>query len=262
MCTIIVIHGVHPQYPLIVAANRDEFHARPWKGPERVETHPTLVAGRDLERGGSWLGAHENGLVVGITNQRSYGTSDRTLRSRGEIVLDALRTGSVTAVTEYLHGLDAREFNAFNLVYGDGRELSIAYARTDSARIETQSLPPGVHVLANDRIDSPDFPKTRRAIDLVLPVVRAPYETLRTTLQNALGDHQWPDLELIAEPSVGSGFTQEFLQQLQALCIHTPLYGTGSSTIIAAQPGQVAEFLFAPGPPCRTPFENYTNLFR
>ena len=94
MCTLVALHAVHPAAPLVVAANRDEFHARASVPPAVLHEVPRVVAGRDAEKGGTWLGACSSGLFVGLTNQREWAAKPRdALRSRGEVTLAALRRG-------------------------------------------------------------------------------------------------------------------------------------------------------------------------
>lgn len=260
MCTIIVLHRVASDFPLVVAANRDEFYERAASGPELLAERPRVVGGRDLERGGSWLGATETGLFVALTNQRTHAPPDRRLRSRGEVVVEALRCGSAASVRQHLDRLDARQYNPFNLIYGDARQIEVAYGRPSSAELERDQLAPGVIVLANDRLGSPDFPKTVRAAALVRAVSAARWPELLEKLGRVLGDHELPDPAALPPPPADSTLSPDLLRQLQALCIHTPAYGTRSSTVLAIEPGRVAHFAFAPGPPCTTPFEDVTQL--
>ena len=260
MCTIIAIKGRHPRYPLVVAANRDEFYARPSTAPQIVHQAPRAIAGVDLVKGGSWMGANEHGLFVAVTNQRSSRGADPRLSSRGEIVLEALRKRSPSEVRAFLEALDAREYNAFNLMFGDAETLYVGYAR-DARAIELEALPDGIAVLANDRMGSPEFPKSERALALAAPLAEAPWETLSAGLARALGDHEKPPLDRIPEPPPEGRFDRELLRELQALCIHTPVYGTKSATLLALEPGRVAHYLFADGPPCTTPFVDAMTLF-
>jgi uncharacterized protein with NRDE domain len=261
MCTIIAIKGRNPGYPLIVGANRDEFYARPSTAPQLVHDIPRAVAGVDLVKGGSWMGANEHGVFVAVTNQRSSLGADPRLSSRGEIVLEALRRRSVSEVRAFLETLDAREYNPFNLIFGDATTLCVGYAR-EARRLELEELPDGIWVLPNDRIGSPEFPKSERALELVLPILDAPWDTLSAGLARSLGDHEKASLERIPEPPPGGSFSHELLRELQALCIHTPVYGTKSATLLALEPGRVAHYLFADGPPCTTPFVEVTELLR
>jgi len=259
MCTILALHRVRDDAPLVIAANRDEFYARAATGPHELEAG--IFGGRDEQAKGTWLGVTPSGLVVAVTNQRTYAPPDPTRHSRGELVLEALRSGSVEAIDRLLQSLDARRYNAFNLFYGDARALHVAYAR-DEPRITIEAFEPGVVVLANDRVGAPEYPKTRRAEELVAPLLSAPLPELRAGLPRVLADHQRPPLQDIPEPPENPRFTRELLRELQALCIHTPVYGTRSASIVMVGDGEVLSYEHADGSPCTTPFVDFTSLVR
>jgi uncharacterized protein with NRDE domain len=259
VCTLVAIAGLTPGVPLVVAANRDELYARAAAPPSLLETSPhRIVAGRDLAKGGTWLGATERGFFVGVTNQRSWtGAPDPTRRSRGELVLELLRAGSTDAALARLRAVDARAYNAFNLLLGDAEALHVAYARDDERRIALEPLGRGVWVLNNDTIGSRDFPKATRAARLVAPYVTRPWTELEPHLVTMLGDHALPALADVPRPPESS-LTHEQLLALQAICVHTPVYGTRSSTILALGSGRVLHYRFADGRPCVTPFGDVT----
>lgn len=257
MCTLLAIHRLRRDAPLVLAANRDEYYARAATGPQ--ELSDGVVGGRDEQAKGTWLGVSRRGLVVGVTNQRTYSPPDPTLHSRGELVLEALHAGSVEAIDRLLRAVDARRYNPFNLLYGDGRGLHVAYARGVSG-LTIEAFEPGVVVLANDRVGAPEYPKTRRAEALVEPLIHEPWPVLRAGLARLLGDHEKPPLAEIPPPPEGSIFTHELLRELQALCIHTPVYGTRSSAIVALGDGEVLSYEHAEGAPCRSEFADFTAL--
>ncbi len=261
MCTIAVLHGVHPEYPVIVAANRDEAFGRPATGPELLAREPVRVAGgRDLERRGTWSGVAATGLFVGVTNQRTFRPPDPTRRSRGEVVLEALRTGTVAGVERYLRSLDPAAYNAFNLLYGEAGAFHVVYVRPEPAALELHALAPGIHVLANDRLGSKEFPKAERVLELVRPLATRRWPELAAGLAAALADHQLPPPERVPAPPTGSFLPAPAYRRLQAICIHTPAYGTRSSSIVALAPGRVAHYLATNGPPCTHAFEDFTAL--
>ncbi len=258
MCTIVTMRGVHPSIPLVVAANRDEFYARAASAPGAVADGPRVVCGLDAERGGTWMGANERGFFVGVTNQRTWFPADKTLRSRGDLAMRVLRAGTVGAVEDLLGREDAREYNAFNLVFGNARALRVAYARGAEDRVvRVEALPEGIHVLPNDRIDSSAFPKVERARARAAAAVLsgAAWPELATELAAMLGDHELPPLDEVVSPPDGSMFTRELVHQLHATCIHTPVYGTRSATLLALAESRVLDYRYADGAPCITPFE-------
>jgi len=257
MCIIVLFFQVHPQLPLVVAANRDEYYARPSSGPVVLCESPRVVGGRDAHRGGTWMGFAEGGLFAGLTNQRTLGPPEPTRRSRGEVVLGALRAGSVAGVEHLLAGIDARAYNPFNLVFGDARQLRVAYAREGDPAVRVQALPPGLHVLANDTLGTP-MPKVARAEELARPLGARPWFELATSLHAMLADHALPDPDRV--PSPPPWIDREVARQLQALCVHTPAYGTRSATLGAVGGDGVMHYRFAGGPPCQTPFADVTAL--
>lgn len=254
MCTIALIHRARSDHSLIVAANRDEFYARPATGPQVLDPERGVVGGRD-HKGGTWMGLTAQGFFVGLTNQRTGHEPSGELRSRGEIVLEALRAGSVDAVRALIERERAGDFAPFNLVFGDGRELWVAYAREQGW--ETRALPPGVHVLANDRLESPWFPKADRFKRKIEALLDEGYPALRAELEHALGDTEIP-AEVPIDPEVS--ISPEWARALQALCIHTEVYGTRSSTVAALSPGRVHEYRFALVAPETAPFRDFTGL--
>jgi len=260
MCTIIVLHDVHPDRALIVGANRDEFRRRPTRPPGPIEdAGGAALAGRDERSGGTWMGAHRTGFFVGITNQRSHSPPDPSLRSRGLLALDALRIGDHDAVRDWLRSdrVDPRATNDFNLIFGEPGKVSVAYGRREdpTTPLEVRSLPPGVHVLANDRLGSPEFPRAGRAEALVRDALSTPWPALSEQLEAVLGDTWQPPRDAIPEAPPGSRFDRELLRELQALCILLPEYGTVSATILAADRRRgLTDYRYADGPPCRTPF--------
>lgn len=253
MCTIVAFYGVHITAPLVIASNRDEFYARPASRPAPLVEDPGIIAGRDLDHGGTWLGATRAGFFVGLTNQRSYRWADPGLRSRGEIALTLLRAGGIGAALEALRELDARDYNAFNLLFGGASGLYVAYGRRERTEIELHALPEGVHVLTNDRMFSPDFPKAERAARLARAALEAEIDS--PEFRAIVADHEVPPLEGVPAPPQGAIFDHEIARQLQSVCIHTPTYGTRSSTLLALEHGRLGRYLFADGPPCTTPYE-------
>lgn len=261
MCTVVVLNGVRRDFPVVLATNRDEFFARPSSGAIRLLEQPKTVGGRDLVSNGSWMGVTEQGLFVGVTNQRSFHAPDRSKRSRGEVVINALKLGQSDAIADMLRTLDAREFNGFNLLWGDAQALFVGYAREDAAPITIEPVPQGIHVLPNDRLDCSDFPKVQRALALIDPFARDDFDVLSEALKRMLSDRQRPPLEQVPTPQAESPLNRDMLRELSALCIRTPLYGTRSSTIVALAPGKVGQYLYADGPPDQAQFADVTGLY-
>jgi len=255
MCTIGILHRAGPELPLVVIANRDEFYARPARAPTRIADG--IAGGTDLQSGGTWLGVTRGGRIVAVTNQRAAAPPTPGVKSRGHAVRDALAAADVDA---YVRALDPRDFSSMNLVYGDARGLSVAYFRQDSATVDIGALPHGVHVLCNDRIDSPSFPRGQRLAGVLRANADAPWPIMRARLAATLGDHARvaiPETETFAPP-----LTRELAEAMTSICIHSPLYGTRSAAIVALDVDRVHQYLHAEGSPCTAPFVDFTELVR
>lgn len=262
MCTLIVIHRVVPGLPALFAANRDEFFARPSAGPMVLDAETGVVGGRDLTAGGTWMGLSPGGFFAGLTNQRQPGGADRSRRSRGEVVLDTLRAGArggLPAARAYLEGLDGRDFNPFNLVFGTAEALWVAYGRaTGDGALRFEAVPPGVHVLPNDVLDSTAFPKVAR-IRGRLTELPSDWRGLRARLIEVLADDT-PPARLPEAPT--ETLPAEVLGALHAVKVVLPSYGTRSSSLAALVPGGVARYAFADGPPGEAAFVDHLPLLR
>ena len=254
MCTAVILNQVGPDHAVVVAANRDEFLARPAIGPVQLLHRPRAVGGLDQEKGGSWLGVTEAGFLALLTNHPEPEGPRPAVRSRGEIVLEVLRRGDPAGARAYLAELDGTAYNSFNLLYGEAGALEVAYGRADQRAIERQLVPPGLHVLPNGRLDQAGHRKVARARALVEPHLGLAWPELSARLAAVLADHDRPALGDLPPTGPDARFPRELVRELHALCIHTPEYGTRSAAIMAIDPGHLAHLLWAPGPPCTTPF--------
>jgi len=161
MCLILLAWRVPGRPPLMVAANRDEFHARPAAPAAFWEDQPSILAGRDLEARGTWMGISRGGRFAAVTNYRG-GTEPRAAQSRGALVTGFL-SGSETAGA-YIESVTAKSgsYSGFNLIASDGAELWWMSNR-DS---EPRRLEAGIYGLGNLLLDSPDVePRKRRFED-------------------------------------------------------------------------------------------------
>jgi len=221
MCLILVAWRVHPDYPLVVAANRDEFFARPaaeaawWKDAKNV------FAGRDLEAGGTWLGLGRDGRFAGLTNFRDPPRNRNDAPSRGALVADFLTGNESTAAALARLQAQGPRYNAFNLFVSDGDSLGIYESASGSARI----LEPGIYALSNHLLDTP-WPKVTAGKSRLARALRAlPDDTpLRELLRD---DRPAPDAAL---PRTGVSLAWE--RMLSSAFIRAPGYGTRCSTVI------------------------------
>lgn len=242
MCTIAFLVEVVAGVPLVVAANRDELYARPTRPPERLG--PALVGGVDVLSGGTWLAVHRHGRFAAVTNQRALVTPPPGLRSRGLAVMELAAAEDPAA---YVADIDPTHYASMNLAWGDAHGVSIAYSRHEGA-LDVVTLPRGVHVLCNDILGAPGFPRGERlaaAIEAAL-VGGVAWEALVPRLHAALGDHVRTALEDVPPSHLPAPLARE----LTATCIHSEQYGTRSSTVLALGDGRVIDYRYAEGAPC------------
>lgn len=213
----------------MVAANRDEYYRRPTAPAAFWPDHPQLLAGRDLESGGTWMGVTRQGRCAALTNFRDPGRHQPQAPSRGRLVADFL-TGA-QSIDAYLDGLDASAYNGFNLLLGDGERL-VAFSNVSNERHE---LEPGIYGLSNALLDTP-WPKVgagKTALQAALnalPDERPLGELLRD-------DRTHPDDALPA-----TGVPLEWERLLSAAFVLSPDYGTRCSTLLSLSAGGIVTF--------------------
>ncbi|HWT14762.1 MAG TPA: NRDE family protein [Patescibacteria group bacterium] len=220
MCLIALALNVHPRYRLVLAANRDEFHARPAAAAAFHDDAPDLFGGRDLQGGGSWLLASRSGRVVAVTNVRT-GEPETGTRSRGELVR---RCASGDVLDRELQRVQAEgaDYGRFNLLAFEHKTLWYAGNHPD-ARL--QPVPDGVHGLSNASLNTP-WPKTDR-LRKTMATWSAGEDDI-ATLFDALSDPRIADDHAL--PS--TGIPREWERRLSAAFITGEDYGTRASTLV------------------------------
>ena len=221
MCLILVAWRSAAAHPLVVAANRDEFHARPSAAAAFWNDHPAILAGRDLQAQGTWLGVTRGGRFAAVTNVRG-GLDPNARASRGELTRGFLEGGMPPR--EYVEGVAARgaAYSGFNLLAADGAELWWYSNRNGSPR----RLAPGLYGLANELLDSADVgeAKARLAQALVDPpavetlfaalapsrIVNGPYGTRCSSAVVAARDGGWRFAERSFDAQGGELATAHF----------------------------------------------------
>lgn len=218
MCLIVIGWQAHPDFPLVVAANRDEFYARPTALAARWPDHPQVVGGRDLEAGGTWLGITETGRFAAVTNVREPGTPKGS-RSRGELPRDFL-LGDKSA-GDYLAGIDGSAYSGFNLLVCDGDSLWYGSNRDGAPR----PLPPGAYGLSNHFLDTP-WPKLVAARQRFTSALKSLPET--EEFFGILADD-----EVVADEHLPqTGVSLEWERRLSAIFVRSEDYGTRASTVL------------------------------
>jgi len=223
MCLVIIGHQQHPQWPLLIAANRDEFHARATAPSHFWREQGDMLAGKDLEAGGTWMGIHRNGRFAAVTNYRDPARTAPAPRSRGELPT-AFLLGSDTPL-DYLAKVSERmsDYAGFNLLVGDND--SLCYLGNDG-QTGPQLLTPGVYGLSNARLDTP-WPKVERG-KTVMSQLLASSELGHRSLASAVSD------PALARPEElqAQGLDGEMDVLLSAQFISAGGYGTRSTTTI------------------------------
>lgn len=223
MCLVLIALNSHPDYALIVAANRDEFYDRPTAPAGFWEDVPAVLAGRDLKAGGTWLGIDRRGRFAAVTNYRQGRREAAAPRSRGHLVSDFLTMdiGAPQAIERAR--ADARLYNGFNLIAGDVCELLYFSNREGRAR----TLGSGVYGLSNHLLDTP-WPKVTSTRSALGALLSGDPSELTDGLFALLSDRSRPaDEEL---PRTGIGLEWERL--LSSAFVVSSRYGTRSSTVV------------------------------
>jgi uncharacterized protein with NRDE domain len=253
VCLVIFAVNQVPGYPLILGANRDEFYKRPTGGPRILIDQPRALGGVDELAGGTWLAISTGRYCVGLTNFRSEDVPV-DVESRGQLVLDLARAGEASAAAQLLEGIDPGRYAGFNAFVASTSGVTVGYSRPKERVVEMESHGSGVHVLSNHRNQS----KLQRAAELARDL-GSTFEQAKTVLTHALSDHHRPEMAL---PD-SAGIPEEIAAEVAAICVHTPVYGTRSSTIVAVPEGKGdIRYLQSDGPPCATGFDDFGWLLR
>jgi len=223
MCLMLLAHKAHRDYPLVLAANRDEAYIRPTAAAAFWDDQPQVYGGRDLEQGGTWLGITRSGRIAAVTNFRDGFAAKNAARSRGELVSNFLR-GSEPP-TDYMEHVarDARLYNGFNLIAGGLDELHYFSNRGGRAT----AIAPGIHGLSNHLLDTP-WPKVERGKRILAGLLGHDMQALIDGLFALLADRTIASDGML--PDTGVGLPRE--RELSPAFIISPTYGTCSSSVV------------------------------
>lgn len=232
MCTIVLAHRVHPEYPLIVAANRDEFYARPTAAASFWSDDEDVLAGRDLRAGGTWLGITRGGRFAALTNLRDGAEHREGAPTRGGIVAGFLRSRQPVEVFLDELARDADRYDGFNLLVRDRDALAYYSNRGQGPQV----LPPGLYAISNALLGA-EWPKIRRAREALDELTRAPRVEMDALIKLLADPATAPD-DLLPH----TGIDLEWERALSAIFIKTADYGTCSSTAILVDNAGHVEF--------------------
>jgi len=233
MCLVLLSYKQQPGYRLVLAANRDEFLDRPTATLDYHFHGESILAGKDLQHGGTWLGLVDNGRLAAITNYRDPVRVIRSAPSRGELVLRFLRSRRTPA--EFIQGLaqESKTYNGFNLLLADNRGLYYFSNITGQAK----ELEPGLYGLSNHLLNTP-WPKVERGREMLQNSLIAVSQPDQEEIFSVLRNESRPDDALLPETGVGL----EWEKILSPIFIHSSNYGTRSSAVILVTDEGYAEF--------------------
>lgn len=245
MCLILFAWKSHPDYPLVVAANRDEFYDRDTQGMAWWDNHPEVLAGKDradvLGSPGTWLGFTKAGRFAALTNVRAPSEKNPDARTRGEISLQYLTGKHKPHDFIQENAKQFEQYNGFNLLMADLSDPADAQMHWVSNRLmmghnirprkvfPEQPLSPGVYGLSNAMLDTP-WPKVNHRVSAFAQTLAMDSGELKNTdhyLRILADTHEARSQEL-----PNTGVNKEWEKALSAAFIKTPSYGTRSSTIL------------------------------
>lgn len=235
MCIVNFHFQSHPKYKLIIAANRDEFYQRPASQAHFWPDHPGLLAGRDLEAKGTWLGMTKSGRFASLTNFRAPKYFDNQgKRSRGDIVTNFL-TGEIEA-SHYLKQLHERreQYSGFNVIAGTVDELY--YYGNEQG--EVVKINPGTHSLSNHLLNTP-WPKVERSKEMLKKYVTKNEHIEPEALFQLLADNETAPDEALPR----TGLDIEMERAVSAIFIKTKDYGTRVSTVVLVTHDHEVQFI-------------------
>jgi uncharacterized protein with NRDE domain len=220
MCLILFAWHTHADYPLALAANRDEFYNRPTLPLAPWRDAPDIIGGRDLVAGGGWLAAHADGRFAAVTNVRQGLPPRPDAKSRGQLIADYLKNNFQPM--DFIKEIEQEAYDGFNLLLGGRQEL---YYCSNRNGVQPERLQPGIYGLSNHRLDTP-WPKVaiaKQAFAAALDTLPAP-----TCFFRLLADRTpAPDQDL---PQTGIPLAME--RMLSAIFIASSDYGARASTFL------------------------------
>lgn len=232
MCLILFSINQHPKYKVIIAANRDEFYQRPTKPANFWEDEPSILAGKDLEAGGTWLGMTREGRISMLTNYRDLSNLKSDAPSRGHLVSDFLKNEIEGDV--YLNQISNRGhlYNGFNLISGRVDDLYY-YGNYQNGVHKIES---GTHGLSNALLNS-SWPKVIKGKTKLNEIIKSPKIEIPDLLNSLYDDSKAEDSKL---PDTGVGYEKE--KMLSPMFIKSENYGSRCSTVILIDKDNKVQF--------------------
>jgi uncharacterized protein with NRDE domain len=233
MCLLFISYRKTPGFKLVLAANRDEFLARPTAALGFLDRDRTILCGRDLQEGGTWLAIDAGSRFAAVTNYRKPLLEIPFPRTRGDIVINYV-TGSASS-REYVHFLqtEGNKYNGFNVIVGDSDSIYYYSNQGPAPKL----LQPGFYGLSNHLLDT-QWPKVSRGKKLLYRAIVETANISHKRVFDILADSELPaDHEL---PDTGVGLEWERL--LSSVFIDSEIYGTRSSALITVDDAGEIDF--------------------
>ncbi len=256
MCTVVILRRPDAPWPVLIAANRDEMLDRPWSAPSRHwPDRAEVVAGRDDLAGGSWLGVNQTGVVAAILNRQGTLGPAPGLRSRGELVLEALDHPDAAQAAKALADIDCKAYRPFNMVVADNRDAFWvrSLAGSGSCGLKVEAIPAGLSIVTAHDINDPGSARIR---------FHRPRFATATLPDPGRGDwSSWEKLMASREHEPDAGPHGALTIVTQDDDGRRMGYGTSSSSLLAIaapgrRPGPGIAWRFAPGAPDVTPYQD------
>lgn len=222
MCLIVFAYKYHPEYPFILAGNRDEFHQRPTEKLHIWDGNPKILAGKDLEAGGTWLGINQHGKFAALTNHRDLSNIKENAPSRGFIVTDILKSDLSTSDQLSDMSPNFSEYNGFNLIAGALDDLYYVSNHGNSL----QKIKPGLYGISNASLNTP-WPKTNNALESFSNALNDEQPDEREIFDMLCDTNRYPQSML-----PDTGLSPELEQAVSSIFILTDDYGTRSSALL------------------------------
>jgi hypothetical protein len=253
MCTLVILRRPGNAWPTLIAANRDEMLSRAWLPPGRHwPDRPEVVAGQDVQAGGTWLGMNDHGVVAAVLNgQRSLGAAEG-FRSRGELPLEALDHADAVDAADALAQLNPNAYRACHIVIADNRDAFVVSVVENNGKpfIARTAVPPGLSLVTAAGLNDIGHARAK----MYLPQFR-----LAQVPDPERGDWKaWTTLlaSRLHDPASGPGGAMNVVTATG--------YGTGSSSLIALPAATIPKkppiFLFAAGRPGEAEFRPVESL--
>ena len=223
MCLIIVSYKTHPDYPLVLAANRDEMYERPSRDAHFWPESPGVLAGQDIEHGGSWLGLTKAGRIAAVTNFRDGPNKKTGISSRGLLVSDFLKSKKSPVETLKQYQSKLTDFDDFNLLLGNHKSLFFLSSREQNY----YRLDKGLYGISNGDLNSA-WPKVEWAKQRMSFIMNSKQADNHEDLLNMLNARQVPDDARLPDTGIGV----EWERILAPVFIRTKQYGTRASTVL------------------------------